>query len=174
VGIAGGLNLYAYCAGSPLSRVDLRGLGCKVHGDKDDPDCEDCDNREKTKKANEQTTDAPDPAAFGEALGESVKKMPKGKTAAICDGISNSGMSQQDAATAADAASRVAFGGTGGVAQVGDDMVVLPSIIGADRPVLVVAPNGTVQSGSADVRPATPAEMASGGNILVASNVKKR
>ncbi len=52
IGIAGGLNLYAYPT-SPLTKVDVRGLSCTEHGDTPDADCLDCQNAEKARLAAE-------------------------------------------------------------------------------------------------------------------------
>jgi RHS repeat-associated protein len=48
-GIPGGLNLYAYALGNPLRWVDVRGLVCPTHPDKDDPACQDCKDAEHAK-----------------------------------------------------------------------------------------------------------------------------
>ncbi len=49
IGVAGGLNLYAYCDGNPLTRVDVRGLAdCPKHppGKPPEGDCEVCHDKE--------------------------------------------------------------------------------------------------------------------------------
>ena len=53
-GIAGGLNVYSYAEGNPLTQVDVRGLACKTHGGDPDPDCEDCKNAEAARQRFQQ------------------------------------------------------------------------------------------------------------------------
>lgn len=90
---------------------------------------------------------------FGERLGAEVQPMRTGKTAAICDRISQQGMSQEEAARAADAAAARAFESTGGQYTLGDGrVVILPAKEGSNAPILIVEENGSVSLGLANFK----------------------
>jgi hypothetical protein len=92
-----------------------------------------------------------DPVEFGTNLGAEISEMPSGRTGALIDRITAAGMSQADAATAAEAAARRAFGGTGGLHTLPDGrVVVLPAKLGPSAPVLVIDESGAVRAGTAD------------------------
>jgi hypothetical protein len=88
---------------------------------------------------------------FGENLGAEVAPMRSGKTGAICDKITQQGMSQENAARAAEAASARAFGATAGQHTLEDGRtVILPAKDGKNSPVLIIDQNGHVSPGKAD------------------------
>jgi hypothetical protein len=92
-----------------------------------------------------------DPAAYGAALGAELRSMSKGRTAALTERISAQGLSQADAAVAAESAAGAAFGATGGLHTLSDGrIVVLPAKIQPNAPVLVVDSAGAVRAGTAD------------------------
>ncbi|GAB3988208.1 hypothetical protein GCM10029978_109990 [Actinoallomurus acanthiterrae] len=94
------------------------------------------------------------PTEFGSNVGREATSMPRGeKTKYLCDKISQAHMSQEDAAKAADAASRQLFERVGGQ-QVADDgrIVILPAKDGNGQPVIIVDRDGRVMPGSADLK----------------------
>ncbi|WP_433794894.1 polymorphic toxin-type HINT domain-containing protein [Actinoplanes sp. CA-252034] len=92
-----------------------------------------------------------DPAKFGSDLGAEVRALPSGRTDAITSRITAKGLSQEDAATAANAAAEAAFGGTGGLHRLDDGrIVVLPAMLNPNAPILVVDAAGAVKAGKAE------------------------
>jgi len=166
-GIGGGPNLYAYSA-NPLKHVDVTGL-CPPGGGGPPPKKTPADNTEGTDVKEGEPATAQDAAALGKSIGDAVKSQPTGKTAAICNAISDAKLSQDDAVAAAQAASQAAFGRIGGVATTDNgDKVVLPAIIGDNKPVIVVSPDGKVAPGTATIAP----NLSDPANPISVTNVK--
>jgi hypothetical protein len=83
------------------------------------------------------------PAELGQKIAQKISTWVSGRTKAICDLVTRAHLPQQAAAEAANEAAKE-FGGTGGIVQMGDSLVVAPSAPGQQAPAIAVAPDGTV------------------------------
>jgi hypothetical protein len=83
------------------------------------------------------------PTELGKKIAATIINWASGKTNAICDLVTRANLSQHAAAEAANEAAQQ-FGGTGGIVQMGDSLVVPPSAGGDPAPSLAIAPDGTV------------------------------